>query len=179
MLLFGGLDLLGQVPGDRLALAIGVGREVDDVDRFADFLISAMIFPLPRMTTYSGSKPCSTSTPIFDFGRSMTWPTDAFTVKPAPRYFLMVLALAGDSTTTSAVSRVALAGFSLSLSAAALGCFFGRLWSLLAAFFFVLWRAWSFTSTEDNARRRRAQPGHRAPDPPPSPRRSRPPDRRG
>src|SRR5258706_635459 len=61
-----------------------------------------MILPLPGMTTYWGAKPCSTSTPILDLGKSITWPTDAFTVKPAPRYFLMVLALAGDSTTTSA-----------------------------------------------------------------------------
>src|SRR5437588_8925040 len=41
------------------------------------------------------------SMPIFDLGRSSTWPTLAFTVKPESRYFLMVLALAGDSTTTS------------------------------------------------------------------------------
>src|SRR3954467_6580785 len=31
----------------------------------------------------------------------MMWPTDAFTVYRAPRYFLMVFAFAGDSTTTS------------------------------------------------------------------------------
>src|SRR4051794_23332237 len=35
------------------------------------------------------------------FGRSRTWPLDAITSYPAPRYFLMVLAFAGDSTTTS------------------------------------------------------------------------------
>ena len=40
------------------------------------------------------------STPIFDFGRSFTWPTEARTSKPRPRYFLMVLAFAGDSTMT-------------------------------------------------------------------------------
>ncbi len=70
----------------------------------AAFLISWMIFDLPWMCTYSGKKPFSTSTPIFDFGRSTTWPTDAFTVKPEPRYFLIVFAFAGDSTTTSARS---------------------------------------------------------------------------
>src|SRR5947208_10131910 len=70
-----------------------------------------MILPLPRMTTYSGKKPCSTSTPIFDLGRSMTWPTEAFTVNPAPRYFLMVFALAGDSTTTRALPLDFFAGF--------------------------------------------------------------------
>ncbi len=73
---------------------------------FADFLISAMILPLPRMMTYSGLKPLAMSTPILDFGKSMTWPTDALTVKPAPKYFLIVLALAGDSTTTSAFVRL-------------------------------------------------------------------------
>src|SRR5437588_846448 len=40
------------------------------------------------------------STPILLFGRSITWPTEAFTTYPEPRYFLMVLAFAGDSTTT-------------------------------------------------------------------------------
>src|SRR2546425_11280157 len=45
------------------------------------------------------------STPILLFGRSITWPTDAFTTYPGPRYFLMVFALAGDSTTTSVLDR--------------------------------------------------------------------------
>jgi hypothetical protein len=43
-------------------------------------LISERTLALPLMTSYSGSKePFSRSTPIFDFGRSFTWPTDAFT----------------------------------------------------------------------------------------------------
>src|SRR5262249_33918601 len=75
-----------------------------------------MILPLPRMTTYSGAKPCSTSTPIFDLGRSMTWPTEAFTVKPGPRYFLMVFALAGDSTTTRAFSFFFLAAAAFAMT---------------------------------------------------------------
>src|SRR5262245_42995433 len=70
---------------------------------FALLLISLMMLPLPWMISYSGSKPLATSTPIFDLGRSLMWPTEAFTSKPLPRYFLMVLALAGDSTITSAV----------------------------------------------------------------------------
>src|SRR6266404_6876503 len=45
------------------------------------------------------------STPILLFGRSITWPTDAFTTYPEPRYFLMVFALAGDSTTTRVFPR--------------------------------------------------------------------------
>src|SRR5207302_9312152 len=35
-----------------------------------------------------------------DLGRSRTWPMLASTLKLRPRYFLMVLALAGDSTIT-------------------------------------------------------------------------------
>src|SRR5687767_8949950 len=38
--------------------------------------------------------------PIF-LGRSLTWPLLASTSNPGPRYFLIVFALAGDSTTTS------------------------------------------------------------------------------
>src|SRR5439155_9542900 len=45
------------------------------------------------------------STPILLLGRSITWPTDAFTTYPEPRYFLMVFAWAGDSTTTSVLVR--------------------------------------------------------------------------
>src|SRR6185312_2262349 len=90
-----------------------------------------MILPLPRMITYSGVKPCSMSTPILDFGRSITWPTDAFTVNPLPRYFLMVLALAGDSTTTSAFSVPPLVAVDLADLASLAGA------SLAGAFFFV------------------------------------------
>jgi hypothetical protein len=42
-------------------------------------LISSSTFALPWMTWYSAAKPFSTSTPSFDFGRSITWPMDAFT----------------------------------------------------------------------------------------------------
>ena len=49
-----GRELLGDVPGDRLALAIGVGRQVDGSTFLAALLISAMTFFLPSMTTYSG-----------------------------------------------------------------------------------------------------------------------------
>jgi len=35
----------------------------------------------------------------------MMWPTDAFTVKPEPRYFLIVFAFAGDSTTTRVLRK--------------------------------------------------------------------------
>ena len=43
-------------------------------------LISASTFFLPSITTYSGWKPCSMSMPSFFLGKSLTWPTDAFTV---------------------------------------------------------------------------------------------------
>src|SRR6266852_3921859 len=52
------------------------------------------------MTTYSVSKSFSTSTPRLLLGRSFTWPKDASTVNPLPRYFWIVFALAGDSTMT-------------------------------------------------------------------------------
>src|SRR5215471_13368450 len=70
----------------------------------AAFLISARTFFLPSMTSYSGWKSCSMSMPMFFLGRSLTCPTDAFTTKPRPRYFLIVFAFAGDSTMTSALS---------------------------------------------------------------------------
>ena len=47
------------------------------------------------------SKPCSGSTEPSLGGRSRTCPKDASTRCPLPRYFSMVFALAGDSTTTS------------------------------------------------------------------------------
>src|SRR5215475_13907536 len=63
--------------------------------------ISWMTLALLRMTTYSGWKFFLGSTPIRDLGRSLMCPTDAFTTKALPRYFLMVRAFAGDSTTRS------------------------------------------------------------------------------
>jgi hypothetical protein len=46
---------------------------------FAAALISANTFVLPVMIWYVGSKSRSMSTPSFDFGRSITWPIEAFT----------------------------------------------------------------------------------------------------
>src|SRR3954462_13305104 len=56
---------------------------------------------LPRLsrTSYSGTNVLR-STPMPLLGRSRTCPIDAFTTKPSPRYLLIVLALAGDSTIT-------------------------------------------------------------------------------
>src|SRR6516162_7833055 len=53
-------------------------------------------FSLPGMTMYS----VSISTPRVLLGKSFTWPSEASTVKPFPRYFWIVFALAGDSTMT-------------------------------------------------------------------------------
>src|SRR5205814_3408913 len=64
---------------------------------------SLTVLFLSRGTTYWGAKSCSTSTPRVDLGRSRTWPMLASTLKLRPRYFLMVLALAGDSTITRLV----------------------------------------------------------------------------
>src|SRR5580765_827553 len=55
---------------------------------------------LPWMGSYCGSKSLSTSTPSLLFGRSMTWPLDASTMKSLPRNLFSVLDLVGDSTTT-------------------------------------------------------------------------------
>src|SRR6185503_15289746 len=55
---------------------------------------------LPWIGSYIGSKSLSTSTPNLLFGRSMTWPFDASTMKSLPRNLLSVLDLVGDSTTT-------------------------------------------------------------------------------
>src|ERR1700732_320189 len=57
-------------------------------------------FAFPGMTTYSVSKSFSMSTPRLLLGRSFTWPKEASTVNPLPRYFWIVFALAGDSTMT-------------------------------------------------------------------------------
>jgi hypothetical protein len=42
-------------------------------------LMSERTFAFPLIASYSGRNPFVTSTPIFDFGRSFTWPTDART----------------------------------------------------------------------------------------------------
>src|ERR1017187_4877627 len=61
-----------------------------------------MMSPLPLIVRYLGvNEPSSTLTPSVDFGRSRTWPTDAFTTKRAGKNFLMVLAFVGDSTMIS------------------------------------------------------------------------------
>src|SRR3989442_10193947 len=46
------------------------------------------------------------STPSLLFGRSRTWPFDARTLKPGPRYLPMVRAFAGDSTITRLFPRL-------------------------------------------------------------------------
>src|SRR6185437_391115 len=62
----------------------------------------SITFSLPGITINSGSKvPLVRSTPILFFGKSLTWPTEASTIKSLPRYLLIVLAFAGDSTITS------------------------------------------------------------------------------
>src|SRR6267154_67151 len=66
----------------------------------ASFFSLAKTFSFPGMTTYSVSKSFSMSTPRLLLGRSFTWPKEASTVNPLPRYFWIVFALAGDSTMT-------------------------------------------------------------------------------
>ena len=74
-------ELLGEVPADRLAFAIGVGRDVDvggilgRVLELLDDLLARL-----RSISYSSAKSLSTSTPSLLFGRSRMWPIDATTL---------------------------------------------------------------------------------------------------
>src|SRR5438270_11078589 len=72
----------------------------------ASFFSLTSTFSLPGITMYSVSKSLSMSTPSVLLGRSLTWPSEASTVYPLPRYFWMVLALAGDSTMTKPLDNV-------------------------------------------------------------------------
>src|SRR2546429_349077 len=112
--------------------------------------MSAMILALPRMITYSGVKSCSTSTPILDLGRSFTWPTEACTVTSGPRYFLIVLALAGGFLAAAAGFWAAAAGF-LAAAAGFLAALFLRLAAgfraLLDGFLPSTWTAAPSTSS--------------------------------
>src|SRR6266404_9059686 len=71
----------------------------------ASFFSLAKTFSFPGMTKYSVSKSFSTSTPRLLLGRSFTWPKEASTVNPLPRYFWIVFALAGDSTMTRPLDK--------------------------------------------------------------------------
>ena len=64
------------------------------------FLSLASNSPFPLIVIYFGSKSCSTSIPIVDLGKSLTWPFEAVTSYPVPKYFFMVFTFAGDSTIT-------------------------------------------------------------------------------
>src|ERR1035438_9498164 len=67
---------------------------------FASFFSLATTFSLPGMITYSVAKLSSRSTPSDFLGKSLMCPSEASTSYPAPRYFWIVFALAGDSTMT-------------------------------------------------------------------------------
>src|SRR5271157_6168300 len=87
----------------------------------ASFLSLARTFSFPGMTTYSVSKLFSRSTPRLLLGRSFTWPNEASTVNPLPRYFWMVFALAGDSTMTRPFDNVSSVFSGLVLKLARIG----------------------------------------------------------
>src|SRR5690348_466887 len=67
----------------------------------ASSVIALSCFARSGETCHSMSKPCSGSTEPSFGGRSRTWPKEASTRCPLPRYFSIVFAFAGDSTTTS------------------------------------------------------------------------------
>src|SRR4051812_16759059 len=69
---------------------------------FAAAFNSPITFLRVASSSYTGSKPLSTSTPSLLFGRSRTCPIDASTLYSFPRYLLIVFAFAGDSTMTNA-----------------------------------------------------------------------------
>src|SRR6478736_3742422 len=74
------------------------------VTSLAASLSSLSTFFRDSSDSYVSSNPLSTSTPSLLFGRSRMWPIDAITLTSRPRYLLMVLAFAGDSTTTSVLA---------------------------------------------------------------------------
>src|SRR6266481_3136209 len=87
----------------------------------ASFLSLLRTFSFPGITTYSVSKSFSMSTPRLLLGRSFTWPKEASTVNPLPRYFWIVFALAGDSTMTRPLDKWFLSLAVLELKLARIG----------------------------------------------------------
>jgi hypothetical protein len=96
--LLGLLDLVGDVPRDRLALAIGVGREQDAVDllrgglQLRDDLLLALddlVLLGEVVRDVDGARALGEVLDVA-LGRQH--------LVPGPRYFLIVFALAGDST---------------------------------------------------------------------------------
>ena len=60
-------------------------------------------FLLSAATSHFMAKLSSVSTEPSLGGKSRTWPNEAKTTYPSPKYLFIVLALAGDSTTTTAM----------------------------------------------------------------------------
>ena len=80
-------EFIGQMRGDGLAFAVRVRRQVDHVGRQRKLLQLGQNFFFSGMTTYSVLNASSTSTPRLLLGKSFTWPKEASTVNPLPRYF--------------------------------------------------------------------------------------------
>src|SRR5581483_4787825 len=87
----------------------------------ASFFSLLRTFSLPGMTMYSVSNSLSMSTPRVLLGRSFTWPSEASTVYPLPRYFWMVFALAGDSTITRPLDKISSVSLRVVLKLARMG----------------------------------------------------------
>ena len=86
--------------GDGFAFAIGIRRKVDVVGRKRQLLQLGQDLFFPGDDDIFGFEIVIKSTPRLLLGRSFTWPKEASTVNPLPRYFWIVFALAGDSTMT-------------------------------------------------------------------------------
>ena len=83
----------------------GSVARINSLSFFRASAIALTCFLLADPTSQSISNSFSGSTEPSFGGKSRTCPYDAKTVKPGPRYLFIVLALAGDSTTTTAIER--------------------------------------------------------------------------
>ena len=77
-------EVVSDVVGDRFALTVWVGSEDDTLGVLGLALELLEDLSLPRIVSYLGSKPLSTSTPSSFFGRSRTCPTEAATSYSGP-----------------------------------------------------------------------------------------------
>ena len=95
-----------HVPGNGLTFAVKVSGQVDGFG-FARRLDDVLYMLLAAFIQFVGHRKIITqgsTAPSFE-GRSLTWPYVASTWKSGPRYLLMVVALAGDSTISSLMSK--------------------------------------------------------------------------
>src|SRR5437016_14194952 len=91
---------------DGLAFAVRVRRQINHVRRTCQLLQPGNNFLFPRDNDVFCIEIILDIDTKSALGRSFTWPSDASTVYPVPRYFWIVFALAGDSTITKPLANV-------------------------------------------------------------------------